>query len=100
MKHVINTMSSGRLGMAVVIDKNKIAGVITDGDLRRSMDKYEAKLISMKAREIMTAKPKIISKNMMMADAEELMNKNKITSLLVGEKGKLNGIVQIYSIAR
>jgi arabinose-5-phosphate isomerase len=93
-------MSSGRLGLAVVLDKNTIKGIITDGDLRRAMDKYTSKLFDLKASDIMTNNPRIISKNMMMAEAEELMHKNKITSLLVGDKGKLQGVVQIYSILK
>jgi arabinose-5-phosphate isomerase len=99
IQQVINTMSSGRLGLAVVVTKQKVAGIITDGDLRRAMDKHTAKLFSLTAKHIMTAKPRTIHKKMMMAEAEELMNANKITSLLVVDKtGKLEGIVQIYSL--
>ncbi|MBP9187452.1 MAG: KpsF/GutQ family sugar-phosphate isomerase [Bacteroidia bacterium] len=96
---VINTMSSGRLGLAVVMDKTKITGIITDGDLRRAMDKHTAKLFTLTAKDIMTAKPLVINKKMMMAEAEELMNSKKITSLLVtDDKGKFAGVVQIYSL--
>lgn len=99
IQEVINTMSSGRLGLAVVIDKQKVSGIITDGDLRRAMDKHTAKLFTLTAKHIMTAKPRSIDKKMMMAEAEELMNAHKITSLLVTDKtGKLEGIVQIYSL--
>lgn len=101
IQHVINTMSSGRLGLAVVADKKKIMGIITDGDLRRAMDKYTAKLFALAAKDIMTSKPRTIAKQMMMAEAEELMNQHKITSLLVANKvGQLEGIVQIYSLAK
>ncbi|MEI6508102.1 MAG: KpsF/GutQ family sugar-phosphate isomerase [Bacteroidota bacterium] len=101
LKTVINAMSSGRLGLAVVVDKNIISGIITDGDLRRAMDKFTSKLFDMNASEIMTSKPRLISKTMMMAEAEELMNTHKITSLLVADNTKkLIGIVQIYSIAK
>ncbi|MES2559424.1 MAG: KpsF/GutQ family sugar-phosphate isomerase [Bacteroidota bacterium] len=99
IQKVINSMSSGRLGLAVVIDKNKVSGIITDGDLRRAMDKHTAKLFTLNAKQIMTPKPRTIDKKMMMAEAEELMNTHKITSLLVADKaGKLEGIVQIYSL--
>ena len=99
IQQVINTMSSGRLGLAVVVAQNKVAGIITDGDLRRAMDKHTAKLFALTAKHIMTAKPRTINKKMMMAEAEELMNAHKITSLLVADnKGKLEGIVQIYSL--
>jgi arabinose-5-phosphate isomerase len=99
IQHLINTMSSGRLGLAVVVGQSKVLGIITDGDLRRAMDKHTAKLFTLSAKDIMTAKPRTIVKEMMMAEAEELMNKHKITSLLVANKtGKLEGIVQIYSL--
>ncbi len=99
IKTVINTMSAGRLGLAIVEDKNNIKGVVTDGDLRRAMDKFAEKLFSLKAKDIMTPNPKTISKTMKMAEAEELMTKHKITSLLVAEKGKLAGVAQIYSVS-
>ncbi len=101
IQQVINTMSSGRLGLAVVTIKQKVTGIITDGDLRRAMDKHTSKLFDLKAKDIMTAKPRTISKEMMMAEAEELMTNHKITSLLVANKtGKLEGIVQIYSLTK
>jgi arabinose-5-phosphate isomerase len=98
IKKVINEMSSGRLGLAIVIDKGIIKGIITDGDLRRAMDKYESKLFVLKASDIMTKNPKVISKTTMMAKAEEMMSEYKITSLLVGQKGRLDGVVQIYTM--
>jgi arabinose-5-phosphate isomerase len=99
IQQLIHTMSSGRLGLAVVVHKDKVAGVITDGDLRRAMDKYTGKLFGMQAQQIMTANPRTIRKTMMMAEAEATMNEHKITSLLVTDaKGKLEGIVQIYSL--
>jgi len=98
LKEVINSMSAGRLGMAIVLKSDKISGIITDGDLRRAMDKNGEKLFSMKAIGIMTKKPRTISKEVKMAEAEELMTKHKITSLLVEEKGKLIGVAQIYSV--
>lgn len=97
--NIIHTMSSGRLGIAVVVDKNKIKGIITDGDLRRAMNSHTEKFFSLKAKDIMTERPKTIAKEMKMAEAEDIMNKYKITSLLVADKkGKLEGVVQIYSI--
>jgi arabinose-5-phosphate isomerase len=99
IQQLIHTMSSGRLGLAVVASQGKVLGIITDGDLRRAMDKHTSNLFTLSAKDIMTAKPRTILKEMMMAEAEELMNKHKITSLLVANKaGKLEGIVQIYSL--
>lgn len=99
IKTVINTMSTGRLGIAIVTQNQTIKGIITDGDLRRAMDKHAEKLFKLKAADIMTPNPKTISKTMKMAEAEMLMTSNKITSLLVAEKGKLLGVVQIYSVS-
>jgi arabinose-5-phosphate isomerase len=99
IKTVINTMSTGRLGIAVVVSKGLIKGLITDGDLRRAMDKHAEKLFTLKAQNIMTPKPKTIDKTMKMAEAESLMTQFKITSLLVAEKGKLVGVAQIYSVS-
>jgi arabinose-5-phosphate isomerase len=98
MNKVIATMTKGRLGLAVVTEKNTIKGIITDGDLRRAMDKHRQDFFDMKAKDIMTASPRMIPKDMMLAEAEEMMSKLKITSLLVAEGKKLKGIVQLYSI--
>lgn len=98
MSLVIDTMSRGRLGLAVVIDKTKIIGIITDGDLRRAMDKHKEKLFHLKAKNIMTAKPKSIPLGMKLSEAEKIMSELKITSLLVTDKSKLTGIIQLYAI--
>jgi len=98
-KKVINVMSSGRLGLAVVTTNGNISGIITDGDLRRSMDKYESGFFKLKAKDMMTPSPRIIPPEMMMAEAEEIMNHYKITSLLVANKKKLLGVVQIYNVS-
>jgi arabinose-5-phosphate isomerase len=99
--HLIHTINMGRLGLAVVINEHnhQILGIITDGDLRRSMDKNREKIFSLRAEDLMSQHPKTIDKKMKMAKAEEIMNKHQITSLLVADiAGKLEGIVQIYSM--
>lgn len=99
MQKVIHIMNKCRLGIAVVLDKNKVAGIITDGDLRRSMDKLNERFFNTTAQSIMSKKPIQIGKNIMMAEAESIMNTNKITSLLVtNDKGKLEGVVQLHGI--
>lgn len=99
MQRVIHIMNKCRLGIAVALDKNKVVGIITDGDLRRSMDKLNERFFNTKAQDIMSKKPIQIGKNMMMAEAENIMNTQKITSLLVtNDKGKLEGVVQLHSI--
>lgn len=95
---VITAMTKGRLGLAIVHQNKTVKGIITDGDLRRSMEKHRQNFFSLKAADIMTQNPKTVSKEMKMAEAEELMNEYKITSLLVTKKGKIEGVVQLYSI--
>lgn len=100
LSKVISVMSTGRLGMAIVSDNKKLKGIITDGDLRRAIEKYKATLFSLKASSIMTKNAKTISKDAKVIEAEELCNKNKITSLIVTEKQKIIGVFQIYTIAK
>ncbi|MDY0136327.1 MAG: KpsF/GutQ family sugar-phosphate isomerase [Thiomicrospira sp.] len=95
MKEVIHTMSDGRLGLCIVGEGE---GIITDGDLRRHLDTNPAELMNLRARDIMTPKPKSIQADAKLCDAEEMMNKLKITSLLVEEAGQLVGVIQIYDL--
>lgn len=95
MKEVIHTMSDGRLGLCIVGNGE---GIITDGDLRRHLDINPTGLMSMQAKDIMSAKPKSIQAEAKLSEAEELMNTLKITSLLVKEQNALVGVIQIYDL--
>ena len=99
LKEVIYKISSKRLGCACVTEKSKIAGIITDGDIRRLLEKNFDKLITTKARDIMNSTPKIIPGNMLALSALELMEKNKITQLIVGDKyNKPAGIIHMHRL--
>lgn len=100
MEKVIGKISEGRLGLTIIFKNKSLVGIITDGDLRRAMQKYQGKFFNLKASEIMTATPKTIHKNMKLTEAEDFMIKNKITTLLVCEKNKLEGVLQIYSLSK
>lgn len=92
-------ISKGRLGLAVVMDEEeKIAGVITDGDIRRAMENYRESFFITEAEQVMSPNPKLVRPERSLIEAEQLMNKHKINSLLVADKGKLLGVVQIYQI--
>ena len=96
MKEVIHTMSEGRLGLCIV-DQGK--GIITDGDLRRHMEQDAIGLMQKTAGEIMTPNPTTIDENTKLTEAEALMNKKKITSLLVTNADKqIVGVIQIYDL--
>jgi len=83
-----------------VIDKNKnIAGIITNGDLRRMLEK-SISLQDITAKAIMSANPKTISKNELAIDALDLMRKNNISQLLVVDNEKYAGIIHLHDLVR
>ena len=99
MKDVIIEISNKMLGITTVLDKDKIVGVIADGDLRRQLLKSED-ISKVKASDIMSKNPKIVSKNILATKALSIMKINKISQLVVAEKGKYIGILHIQSIIK
>ncbi|BCN92677.1 arabinose 5-phosphate isomerase [Thiomicrorhabdus immobilis] len=95
VQDVIHTMNEGRLGLCIV-DNGK--GIITDGDLRRHMETDSANFMQLKAADLMGVNPKTIDAEARLNEAEELMNENKITSLLVTENSQVVGVIQIYDL--
>ena len=98
VKEIIQKISEGRLGLAVVVENGKVEGIITDGDVRRAMESYEERFFKMKASEFMSSNPKTIRAEEKIKKAEDRMNELKINSLLVTEDGRLIGVLQIYDI--
>lgn len=95
-QQLIHIMTSGKLGLAIVMENDRVEGVVTDGDLRRAMEKY--KTFDFLPEQIMTPHPKTVDVNTKLKEAEEIMNNNKITSLLVMKEHELKGVIQIYDI--
>jgi arabinose-5-phosphate isomerase len=91
-------MTSGRLGMTVVVeDNNKVVGVFTDGDLRRGLEKGIDLATPM--QDIMTKDPQGVSKNMRASDALSVMNEKSINQLLILDNDKsLEGIITIHDL--
>ena len=98
ISEVIHQVSSGRLGLAIVMEKDKILGIITDGDIRRAMERTEAAFFSLTGKDLMTPSPLLIDANSKAIEAEKLMQEKKITSLLVASDGRLAGVIQIYDL--
>lgn len=94
---LVFTMTKGKLGLAIVVENTKIVGVITDGDLRRSWEKFGS-LVDKKAEDLMTHNPKTISAEATLFEAEEILMKSRIASLIVQEQQKPIGVLQLYSI--
>ncbi|TZF83721.1 KpsF/GutQ family sugar-phosphate isomerase [Pedobacter sp. BS3] len=99
IKHVIIEITRNRLGAVAVIDDEQVKGIITDGDIRRMIEKYD-NIGSLKASDIMGTSPKTIDKNELAINAFELMRKNNITQLLVLDDGLYAGIVHLHDLLR
>ncbi|MFA4828104.1 MAG: KpsF/GutQ family sugar-phosphate isomerase [Thermodesulfovibrionales bacterium] len=102
MTKAVMEISSKRLGVAIVVDSDKkILGVITDGDLRRGIEKWGKAVFDMKAGEVMTKNPKTISEDELAAKALSIMESKSITSLAVPDSdGKAKGIIHLHDILR
>lgn len=100
MADVIYEMSRKGLGMtAVVADGGKVAGIITDGDLRRLMQKRPEDALGLTAAQCMTRNPTTVGRRELAATALRLMEERKITSVLVtDEDGRLEGVVHIHDL--
>ena len=101
IRRVILAISGGRLGAVAVTDgQNKLLGIVTDGDLRRMLEKYKD-VNGLKAKDIMSVSPKVISEEELAYDAFRLMEKNSITQLVVtGEGNTYKGMVHLHDILR
>jgi len=93
-------ISKARFGVAAVIENDRLAGIITDGDIRRAMAKYKEKFLETRAEEIMTTTPKIIHPEDRITVAEEMMRVNKIHSLIVTDADRhVLGIVEFFNVS-
>lgn len=93
-------ISSKRLGATVVVDElEEIAGMVTDGDIRRAFEKY-SDVSKLTAETIMNKNPKMISAEAMATDALQVMQDNKISQLVVLENDKYVGIIHLHDILR
>ncbi|MCK9522465.1 MAG: KpsF/GutQ family sugar-phosphate isomerase [Proteobacteria bacterium] len=90
------TITQGRLGLVLVMQDEKLLGIVTDGDLRRALQQHKD-LLSVRISDIMTAAPKTIYENAMLGDAEERMRMNKIKALVVlNDNNQVTGILEIF----
>ncbi|MFM7234194.1 MAG: SIS domain-containing protein [Flavobacteriales bacterium] len=99
IKQVILEISAKRLGATAVVDKGKLLGVITDGDIRRMLGgKFD--LVKTSASQIMGRAPKTIESSALAVEAFQLMEKHNITTLLVTHNGKYKGIIHLHDILK
>lgn len=102
MKDAIIEISSKRLGITTVNDNDsKLQGIVTDGDLRRGLEKWGEKFLSMKAGDVMTRKPRTISSDTLAVKALSIMEGYSITSLVVVDSdGRTEGVVHLHDILK
>lgn len=96
---MIHKMSRGGLGLIIIMDGDKIEGIVTDGDVRRAMESRQAEFFNIRAIDIATRSPKSINAKAKLVEAEKMMTAYKVNSLLVtDDSGALQGVIQIYDI--
>ncbi|HIO70802.1 MAG TPA: KpsF/GutQ family sugar-phosphate isomerase [Campylobacterales bacterium] len=79
MKSVIHKVTAGKLGLVIVMKQDTIVGIITDGDLRRAMERSEDQFFKLRAKDIMTTNPKVIDKDSKLVEANRIMEDNIIS---------------------
>lgn len=100
IKEVIVEMTQKRLGAAVVVnEKENILGIITDGDLRRMLEKTDT-FEKLQAKDIMSSNPKTIEADVLAVNALEEMKQYNISQLVVQEKGKYAGIIHLHDLIK
>lgn len=97
IRKVIVEISEKMLGVTAVIEDNKIVGIVTDGDIRRMLNKYDD-INGLTAKDIMTLNPKTISTEMLAVKALELMQDNGISQLLAVDKSDYKGVVHLHNL--
>ncbi|MBQ6768926.1 MAG: KpsF/GutQ family sugar-phosphate isomerase [Prevotella sp.] len=91
-------VSKGKLGLGVAVVEGHIVGLITDGDIRRAMEKWQAEFFDRTVSDIMTTKPKTVTPQTKITEIQRIMNKYKVhTVLVVSDDNRLLGVVDHYA---
>lgn len=99
IKNVIVEISEKRLGVAAVIENDKVVGIITDGDIRRMLNKTET-ITGLTAKDIMTVNPKTIKTSDMVVDALNILEDFSITQLVVVDNDEYKGVIHLHDILK
>jgi arabinose-5-phosphate isomerase len=99
IKTIILEISSKRLGATAVIDSGEVKGIITDGDLRRMLEKT-TDFDRFTAKDIMNPSPKTVGPDALVVNALSIMRKNNITQLLVTDKDQYLGVLHLHDILK
>ena len=99
VKDAIVEISEKMLGVTAVLDNGKLIGIITDGDIRRMLNKYD-NISGLMARDIMSANPKTIGTDVLAIKALKRMQDNDISQLLAVDNGQYQGVVHIHNLIK
>jgi arabinose-5-phosphate isomerase len=102
LTEAIIEISSRRLGVTAVIDDGmRVLGIVTDGDVRRGIEKWGKSFLDKKVLEVMTTNPKLIREEELAAKALAIMEKHSITSLVVADdERRIRGIIHMHDVLR
>lgn len=91
----LSVMNEGRMGVAVIMQAGELCGIITDGDIRRTLAKFGAESLNKTAEQIMSRNPKTIADSTFLGKAEEMMKELHIHSLIaLDDEGKVSGLIE------
>jgi arabinose-5-phosphate isomerase len=95
---VLKEMTAKKLGLTLVGTLQLIEGIVTDGDLRRALERHGSTLAALTAKDIMTKNPRRIPCSLLAIDALDMMEKHQITSLIVMDGDKFLGVVHLHDL--
>jgi arabinose-5-phosphate isomerase len=96
---VIMEISEKRLGVTAVVENDKVIGIITDGDIRRMLNKTET-ITGLTAKDIMTVNPKRIKSTDLVSDALNILEDFSITQLVVIDQDEYKGVIHLHDILK
>ena len=98
LAEAILIVSRGKMGMAVAMEGERVAGIITDGDVRRAMERMHEDFYNVRVAEVMTTSPKCVSADTKLTQIQQILHKNNIHAVLVTDhENHLVGIVESLS---
>jgi arabinose-5-phosphate isomerase len=99
MGQVIYEMSRKKLGMTTVVEGERLVGLISDGDLRRLLERHGKEVLDLTAEQCMTRSPKVVGPDVFAIAALDIMEQKKITSLpVVDDAGRLQGVLHLHDL--
>jgi arabinose-5-phosphate isomerase len=99
IKNVIVEISEKRLGVTAVVENEKVIGIITDGDIRRMLNKTE-NISGLTAKDIMSINPKTIKSTDLVSDALNILEDFSITQLVVVDNNEYKGVLHLHDILK